>query len=127
MIAAHRATGPERAIQPLEEPDFYRVLAAVPGAALIIFTSDACAGCRRWRRLLEAYPARPDSRADLSLYSVDAQANMGLVREYEVFHLPALFLFHDGEFHCALHCEAALDSLGRAIETALAAPAQEAP
>jgi len=133
MNALDRLTGPtgptesQPAIRPLEEPDFYRVLEATPGVAVIFFTSAGCSGCRAWRRLLESYLSRPHGRGDVSVFAVDAQANMGLVREYEVFHLPALFLFRDGEFHRALHCEASLDSLARTIDAALAGPAQEAP
>lgn len=120
-----RTGGPIRAV---EEPDFYRVLEMLPGIVVVFFTSVGCASCRAWRRLLEAYLNGPDKgRHDITVLAVDAQSNMGLVREYEVFHLPALFLFRDGEFHCELNCEARAASLDAAISAALAAPAQEAP
>ncbi|MEJ2509321.1 MAG: thioredoxin family protein [Gammaproteobacteria bacterium] len=128
MVLAHRTAEAGTSPRTLEEPDFYRVLAATQGPALIFFTSIGCASCRAWHRLLQEYQSDARGRRrGLSIFSVDAQANMGLVREYEVFHLPALFLFRDGEFHCALHCEARIAELDEAIGAALAGPAQEAP
>jgi len=128
MVLAHQTAGAGTALRALDEPDFYRVLAATPGPALIFFTSIGCASCRAWHRPLQEYQSgAPGRRRALTIFSVDAQANMGLVREYEVFHLPALFLFRDGEFHRALHCEARLADLDEAVGAALAGPAQEAP
>jgi thioredoxin-like negative regulator of GroEL len=69
--------------------------------------------------------ARQDPQ--LHLFEVDAQRDTALVREFEVFHLPSMFLFKDGHFHCALHSPANPDALRRHIDLALAAPAEEAP
>ena len=111
-------------LQPLDELRFYRVLGTTPGVALVFFTAVGCSSCRTWKRLLQDYVRE---HHDIRVFEIDAQISMGLAREYEVFHLPALFLFVDGEFHCALHCEARPGALRAAIDAAMAAPAQEAP
>lgn len=128
MITPHCPPDSAGAIEALDERDFYRVIEATSGLALVFFTSPGCASCRAWRRVLEEYLREHSGQnAGLTIFSVDAQANMGLVREYEVFHLPALFLFRHGQFHCELQCEARLANLDEAIAAAVVAPAQEAP
>ena len=109
---------------PLEQFDFHHVLERTPGASLVIFTGPACGACKRLKAVLAA---EPELFADLHLFEVDAQRDMALTREFGVFHLPAMFLYRDGEFHCELHSEALPVRLRQAINDALAAPAQEAP
>ena len=104
--------------------DLHHVLAETPGVSLIIFTGPACGACRRLKAVLAA---EPQLFADIHLFEVDAQRDMALTREFAVFHLPAMFLYRDGEFHCELHSEAVPGKLRHAIDAALAAPAQEAP
>ena len=65
--------------------------------------------------------------ADLQVFEVDAGEDLALTREFEVFHLPAMFLFRDGEYHCELHSEAQPQRLRAEIDEALAGSAQEAP
>jgi hypothetical protein len=108
----------------LDEFNFHRHLAATPGVALVIFTGAGCGSCRSWKRLLVEYRNR---HHDLTLFEVDAGHAQALAREFNVFHLPALFLYRDGHFHGALHSEARVDRLAAAIAVALAAPPQEAP
>lgn len=108
----------------LDEFDFHRRLAATPGSALVIFTGEGCTSCRAWKQLLAAYHAR---HPGLALLEVDAGHAQALAREFEVFHLPALFLYRDGRFHGALETEARLDTLHVAIEAVFAAPPREAP
>lgn len=60
-------------------------------------------------------------------YVVDVQTATALAREYEVFHLPSLFLFVDGHFHAPVHAEATPEKLASAIQTALDLPAHEEP
>lgn len=104
--------------------NFYDTLHAGRGPSLVIFTSTGCASCRAWKELLKEYPA---INPDIVIYEVDAHESMALANEYEIFHLPALFLFKDGEFHCQLNCEANRDKLHQAIQQALREPAQEEP
>jgi len=58
---------------------------------------------------------------------VDAQREMALTREFEVFHLPTLFLFTQGQFHAELRCDSTPSAIEGAIISALKQPAQEAP
>jgi hypothetical protein len=112
------------ALKPLDEFGFHHALADTCGLALVIFTSAGCGSCRAWKQLLtDSHALHPD----LALFEVDAGGAQALAREFNVFHLPALFLYRDGHFHCALQAEARPDKLRTAIETALINPAQEPP
>ncbi len=109
---------------PLDEFGFHHALTGTRGIALVIFTSAGCGSCRAWKRLLAAYRTQ---HPELALFEVDAGHAQALAREFNVFHLPSLFLYRDGHFHSALHSEAHPEKLRVAIEAALALPAQEAP
>jgi len=89
-----------------------------------MFTSEGCGSCGHWKRVLTEYQAR---HPDLAIFEVDAGHDLALAREFHVFHLPALFLFHNGQFHASVQSEAHLERLRAAIAHALAQPAQEAP
>jgi len=112
------------AITSLSQFDFHHRLAEMAGTCLVIFTGPNCGACKRLKQVLQEHG---DLFDDLHLFEVDAQRDMALTREFGVFHLPAMFLYQDGEFHCELHSEALPQSLSAAIGEALAAPAQEAP
>ncbi len=106
----------------LDEFDFHARLRDGPGLALVLFSSPTCGGCRRAEGLLRA--AVPPG---VRLYRVDVQRSLALARAYEVFHLPVLFLFRDGQFHARLDCEITPSALRAAMGEALALPAQEEP
>jgi len=108
----------------LNDTNFYSVMQATKGTSVVFFTGEGCSSCRYWQTLLEQLAV---ARTDLNLIEIDAQQSMGLTQEYEVFHLPALFVFVDGQYHAPLQCEASLDTIQRTLDTLLAAPAQEAP
>jgi thiol-disulfide isomerase/thioredoxin len=106
----------------LRAHDYHHRLAATSGIGLVLFSSPECGSCRRVEALLpEAAPAHA------RLYKVDVQRDAALAKTFDIFHLPDLFLYRDGHFHARLACEVTPASLGRAIESALAAPAQEEP
>ena len=107
----------------LTEFDFYRRLAASSGVSLVLFSGPDCGTCRRAEAML------PDALvgAVAHLFKVDAQQSMALAREYEVFHLPALFLFVDGHYHAPLHSALSPAALRQAVAAALQSPSQEAP
>jgi thioredoxin 1 len=106
----------------LDSHDYHHRLAARPGLGLVLFFSPECGACRRVEALL------PQSvGADIALYHVDVQQNPALARAFDLFHLPDLFLYRDGQFHARLACEATPAALGAAIACALAAPAQDEP
>lgn len=108
----------------IDQFEFHHALARARGKAIVFFTSDSCASCRYWQRLLADYANR---RLDVRVFEVDAKKESALAEEFEVQHLPALFLYVDGVFHCALQTEASISKLGAAIAAALAAPPQEMP
>ena len=109
---------------PLDQFTFHHTLNATRGVSLVFFSSRECSSCRLWKQLLthnnQFDPA-------IRLFEIDAQRDMALTREFEVFHLPALFPYRNGHFHATLQCEARAESLALAIQSALAAPAQELP
>lgn len=111
-------------IQTLEQFDFHHRLEATPGTALVVFSAPACGACRALKReLLGA----GEVLSGVTVFEVDAQRDMGLVREFEVFHLPSLFLYQEGRFHCQLQARAEARDLARAIAQALQHAPQEQP
>jgi thioredoxin-like negative regulator of GroEL len=107
----------------LTEFDFHPQLAQSAGVSLVMFSGPDCGSCRRLESILPALTAGRVAR----LYKVDVQTSTALAREYEVFHLPSLFLFVDGRFHAPLHAEPAPGIFAAAIDHALREPAHEEP
>lgn len=108
----------------LDQFSFYATLAEIPGPALVFFSAASCASCRAWKQVLNAFAETPGAAA---VFEVDAGLDQALAREFELFHLPALFLFVGGEFHRPIECEARLPMLRAAVAEALELPALEAP
>lgn len=111
-------------LESLDEFRFHHELEASAGMALVIFTAQGCSACRHWTLLLGEFLTR---HADVRAFEVDAGISPALANEFEIFHLPSLFLYHRGRFHSRLQCEARLPALERAVEEALRHPAEEAP
>ena len=112
------------ALPRLTQFDFHHRLAQVPGTAVVLFTRRGCGACRGMGRVLEQWRAAGDAPA---LLVVDAETDTALVREFEVFHLPALFVFHGGAYHGRLEAPPRLPLLREALAACLARPAEEAP
>lgn len=111
-------------ISSLNQFNFYHALEATKGPSLVYFTAPNCGACRYLGNVLEQMLT---SNPGFRVFKVDAQQDQALVQEYEVFHLPSMFLFIDGEFHCELQSEASDMAIRQAIEVARRQPAQEAP
>ena len=107
----------------LTEFDFHPRLARSPGVSLVLFSGPDCGSCKRLESIL---PALVGSQV-AHLYKVDVQTSTALARAFDVFHLPSLFLFVDGQFHAPLHAEPAPGIFAAAIVHALHAPAHEEP
>ena len=90
-----------------------RILLDAPGTTLLVFYSKTCADCRMARQTLPGFQL-PAER----LGWIDAGMNGGLVKRYEVFHLPSLFLVRDGVFYGAVN--AALDAWDLRMQMRLA-------
>lgn len=91
---------------------------------LVFFSSAGCSSCRHLQRILEETSA---GHPEWLIYQVDAQQDIALAREFEVFHLPALFLFDQGNYHSEISCEATTAAIEEAVNSALKCPPQEAP
>jgi len=124
MMSDPRQPPNHPALPALSQFDFHLRLGETPGIALVMFSSPDCGGCRHLRQVLrEVHRREPGWR----LFEVDAQRDQALTHEFEVFHLPTIFLFHDGEFHCQLQAEAHPAAIIAATGSALQRPPEEAP
>ena len=108
----------------LNAHNFHHQLAESSGISLVFFTHAACSSCRAWYELLIRFQQH---QPEINLFTVDAQEEMALTNEFEIFHLPALFLYKDGEYHAPFECVASLDSISEKITTLLKQPAIEMP
>ncbi len=114
----------EATLPALTQFDFHARLADFAGATLVAFTSPGCGACRHLRLVLQKLRQHePRWR----VFEVDAQREQALTNELEVFHLPTIFLFLDGQYHCELQTEAKPLSIVSAVHAALQQPAEEAP
>lgn len=111
-------------VAPLSQFDYHHALTDTPGIALVLFTAPDCGSCRHWRRVFRQLAS---SAPWLHLFEVDAQRDTALAREFEIFHLPSLFLYREGHYHCALQAQATQEAVLTAIDRALALPPEEAP
>lgn len=106
----------------LTDFDAEQRLLQLHGTSLLIFTSTGCASCR-WAR-----QALPGLALDvMRLCWVDGGNNGGLVRRYEVFRLPSLFLVRDGQFFGELHCRLTGPEINMAVLRALQLEPEELP
>jgi thioredoxin 1 len=112
------------AIGTLDRLDFHHHIGETQSPALVLFHAPGCASCRQWGRLLADYA---DRRGGIALYGVDVRGDRALAHQFGLFHLPALFLFLNGRFHCEPRSEAPLEQVHSAIGAALEAPPNEAP
>jgi len=108
----------------LDEFGFHQILALTPGIALVMFTGEGCSSCRAWKQLLESFQA---AHKEIKLFEVDAGHAQALAHEFSVYHLPALFLYRDGQFHAGVHCEARQNALKATIANLLSGEPQDPP
>ncbi|MFN2349439.1 MAG: thioredoxin family protein [Thioalkalivibrio sp.] len=111
-------------MQTLDQFNFHHVLAETPGTALVVFTGPDCGACRRVKGVLVDMVT---AGAPWAVFEVDAARDPGLAREFEVFHLPSLFLYRDGHYHAPLHAEPLPERIRAAVGETLARPPGEAP
>ena len=106
----------------LTDLDIDQQLLALPGASLLVFTSVGCSSCRWARQQLPGWEL-PVAR----ICWIDAGHNGGAVQRYGIFHLPALFVGCEGQFHGALQTGLNAGDLREAIEEALKREPEELP
>ncbi|WP_047288250.1 thioredoxin family protein [Pseudomonas protegens] len=106
----------------LTDFDIDQQLLGLGGVSLVVFTSVGCSSCR-WARARLPELELPIDR----LCWVDAGDNGGAVERYQVFHLPALFVVRDGEFHGALQSRLTQQDLSESLRQALNRIPEELP
>lgn len=111
-------------LKPLDQFEFHHLLEESQGIAIVMFFSQGCSACAAWESLLLQYQQLHPA---IALFQVDAQSEPALVHELEVFHLPSLFLYLNGQYHCQLQSEARLSRFEQAMQTAINRPAQDLP
>lgn len=107
----------------LTEFDFHQRLAGLSGTSIVLFSGPHCGACKRLETQL---PKWLSGHAD-HFFKVDAQRSTALARAFEVFHLPALFVYVNGHYHAPLQAEAAPAPLIAALLKLLGEPAHEEP
>ena len=109
---------------PLTDLNFHQTLAEINGAALVLVGTAHCGACKQLKVVLQRYQI---SQQALPIFEVDAVMNGGILQALTIFHLPALFLYIDGQYHRQIQCEATLLNLQTAIQHALMQAAEEEP
>lgn len=112
------------AIRKLNDLNYHHVLMNTSGIALIYFTAPDCGACRSLGIALQQYA---EESAGVAIFEVDAVHNGGLINEYEIFHLPALYMYLDGVFHAQLQCFALPEAIREAVGAAAALPVEDEP
>lgn len=110
--------------QSLNAHNFHHALSEGTGISLVFFTHAGCSSCRAWHELLLLFQQQNPA---INLYHVNAQEEMALTNEFEIFHLPALFLYNNGEYHAPFECVADLQSIDNKISELLAQPGMDMP
>ncbi|MEE9325708.1 MAG: thioredoxin family protein [Cocleimonas sp.] len=115
-------------IKELDEFNFHSIIPETSGLALVFFSGPHCASCHHLRDLLIAQKqVFVSAFVEFNCFEVKADKATALVNEFNVFHLPSMFLYQDGTFHCELQSQAHSQKLIEAIELALSEPAEEEP
>jgi len=115
-------------LKELDEFEFHHVIEASKGISLVFFTGPDCSSCHHLKHLFVSEAGLfCDSFDQFHAYEIKAEMSAALVNEFNVFHLPSMFIYLDGRFHCELHAQALPQETIKAIKTALNRPAQEEP
>jgi len=115
-------------VKELDEFCFHSEITETAGISLVFFTGPHCASCHHLRDLLNTESQQLLTHFSIfSAFEIKADKAAALVNEFNVFHLPTLFLYDNGDFHCELQTEAHPQKIISAIELALTKPAEEEP
>ena len=116
----------------LDEFTFFPTLEDSIGVVMVFFTGPHCASCHHLKFVLNDEHAQFTEHflalnTTFVAYEIKADKAAALVNEFGVFHLPSMYLYKEGEFHCELQAEATPAKLIEAIDLALSKPAEEEP
>ena len=109
-------------IEVIDGRDVLGVLAERGGEALLLLGTEACGACRRARQVLSMLTEAQLGGPELFVVDVDALHAMGLVRDWEIDHLPGLILTRDGEAWARVVARLQPDALAAAVRAARAGP-----
>ena len=121
-----------RVVTELDEFTFYPEIADSTGIVLVFFTGPHCASCHHLKNLLNTEYSQfsqhfSSAQLDFRAFEIKADKAAALVNEFSVFHLPSVFLYLNGKFHCELHAQAISSHLIKAIDVALTQAPEEEP
>lgn len=116
----------------LDEFTFFPELDESSGIVMVFFSGPHCASCHHLKLLLNTESNQfinhySRLKTNFTAYEIKADKAAALVNEFGVFHLPSMYIYKNGQFHCELHAEAVPAKLIEAIDIALTLPAQEEP
>lgn len=116
----------------LDEFTFFPALEESSGIVMVFFTGPHCASCHHLKFVLNAEHSQftehyAQLNTDFAAYEIKADKAAALVNEFGVFHLPSMYLYKEGDFHCELQAEATPAKLLEAIDLALIQAPQEEP
>jgi len=111
-------------IKRLDEFNYHHLISETTGTSLVFYTGPNCGSCHHLRNVLTEYLRQYNN---LTVFEVDAVTSSALINEFNIFHLPSMFLYKDGRYHCEFHAEALPDRIHTAIEQALLLPAEDEP
>ena len=116
----------------LDEFTFFETIEENKGIVMVFFTGPHCASCHHLKSLLDIEYKQftehfSKTASDFKAYEIKADKATALVNKFGVFHLPSMYLYKKGEFHCELQAEAIPSKLIEAIDIALAQEPQEEP
>ena len=118
LLGACMLGGEKRRLES-EAAKLLQLLEETPGISIVLFTSPWCGSCKAMKKALENLPADTGIR----VFEVDAGTDQALVESFEVFHLPALFLYQDGAYHAPLEVEPVVVSARRSEVSPVGTPA----
>jgi thiol-disulfide isomerase/thioredoxin len=111
-------------IRKLDQFEFHHVLEETPGISVVFFTAPHCGSCRAMKQALGQLL---EQGTDWHVYEIDGAQDLALVREFEVFHLPALFVYKDGAYHAPLQVSPLPGEILEAVATLVSRAPVEAP
>jgi len=114
-------------IKTLTEFGYHQSLAESTGVVLVYFTAPYCGACHHLTKILQQYHQHDTTGIVVTIFNIDAGMSQALVNEFNVFHLPSMFLYQQGQYHCQLHAEPLPAAIAQAIKKALQQPAEEEP
>ena len=99
----------------LTDASLYPALEARGGPVVVAFGTPSCGGCRRLRALL---PALRAAVGGVAVAYAEAERCPGILADLEAFHLPAIWLFVDGDPWAPVEASLTVASLSAAIAAA---------